>query len=239
MSKILILAQSGFGKSTSIGNVPALGIKGLNPKETFIITATSKPLPFKGSTNLYPVVPEGQPPQTGNRYISNEGTTIARVIRFITDNRPDIKNIVFDDVNYVMQDYYMENSKAKGYDTFKEIGASMHMIFSASEYADERGKNIIMMAHFEEYKDSNLETLSYRFKTVGKMVQDYITPEGKFEIVLFGKQFVDPQTKEVTKQFVTNFDGQYPAKSPSGMFEEKYILNDLGQVIEKVDEYYK
>lgn len=239
MSKILILAQSGFGKSTSIGNIPELGIQGLNPKETFIISATSKPLPFKGSAKQYPVVPEGQPPATGHRYITNEGMKIANAIRFVTDNRPEIKHIVVDDSNYIMQDYYMENSKGKGYDVFKEIGGSMHMIFSAAEYADAKRKNIIMMAHFEEYKDSNLDTISYRFKTVGKMVTDYITPEGKFEIVLFGKQSIDMENKKAIKEFVTNYDGQYPAKSPVGMFTDLYIPNDLGYVMKKVEEYYQ
>jgi hypothetical protein len=38
-------------------------------------------------------------------------------------------------------------------------------------------------------------------------------------------------------QFVTNNDGQYPAKSPIGMFNELYIPNDLGVVSEIIDNY--
>lgn len=37
MSKILVLAKSGFGKTTSYCGRDKLGIKGLNPKETYII----------------------------------------------------------------------------------------------------------------------------------------------------------------------------------------------------------
>lgn len=70
------------------------------------------------------------------------------------------------------------------------------------------------------------------------MTQDYITPEGKFDIVLFGKQTYDEQTKKVTKQFVTNFDGQFPSKSAPEMFEDLYIPNDLGFIVEKVNKYY-
>ena len=33
---IAIIGNSGSGKSTSMGQIPELGIKGLNPKETFI-----------------------------------------------------------------------------------------------------------------------------------------------------------------------------------------------------------
>ena len=41
----MILGESGSGKSTSIEN--------LNPKETFIVQAVNKPLPFKGFKNNY------------------------------------------------------------------------------------------------------------------------------------------------------------------------------------------
>lgn len=44
--------------------------------------------------------------------------------------------------------------------------------------------------------------------------------------------------KILKKYFVTNFDGQYPAKSPYGMFPDIYISNDLGYVVEKINEYY-
>ena len=37
MSSIAIVGKSGTGKSTSFGNFPDLGIKGLNPGETVII----------------------------------------------------------------------------------------------------------------------------------------------------------------------------------------------------------
>ena len=70
------------------------------------------------------------------------------------------------------------------------------------------------------------------------MVQDYITPEGKFDIVLFGNQTYDEQEKKVIKEYVTNFDGRFPAKSPVGMFKEKYIPNDLGLVEKAIEEYY-
>lgn len=235
MAKILILAESGFGKSTSIGAIPQIEHKGLNPQETYVISATSKPLPFKGSDTDYKVANSIKELNTGHRFISNDGQQIADVITALAGS--PLKNVVVDDANYVMQDYYMANSLKKGYDVFKQIGVMMDKIFSAAELLKD-GKHFIMMAHHEEYRNSTTDSISYRFKTVGKMVQDYITPEGKFDIVLFGKQSFDEQNQKVVKQFVTNFDGQFPAKSPMGMFDELYIPNDLGYVIEKVNEYY-
>lgn len=169
MSKILGLAPSGFGKTTSIGEIPEYEIKGLNPEETFIISATSKPLPFRGN-KLFKVCEKGIPPtkENGNRFISNDGDEIAKVIGYVVDKRDDIKIIVIDDMNYIMQDYYMNQAMAKGYDVFKKIGKFMDSIFTAMEKAV--NKHIICLAHSEEYKDSNSDTVSYRFKTVGKMV---------------------------------------------------------------------
>lgn len=40
------------------------------------------------------------------------------------------------------------------------------------------------------------------------------------------------------KQYVTNYDGQYPAKSAVGMFDDVYIPNDLGYVNDKIKQYY-
>lgn len=43
--------------------------------------------------------------------------------------------------------------------------------------------------------------------------------------------------KFIRKQYVTNFDGQYPAKSPSKMFSSLYIPNDLGFVVAAINAY--
>ena len=89
--------------------------------------------------------------------------------------------------------------------------------------------------HYETEDDGF--TKSYKAKTVGKATDQYITIEGKFEVVLYGKQAIDESTKKVVKQFVTNFDGQYPAKSPVGMFKDMYILNDMGLVVDEINKY--
>jgi len=232
MSKILLLAESGMGKSTSLGNIPELNIKGLDPKETFIIACANKGLPFKGWMNNYK---KADPPTNGNYYYTSDGNTVATAIRALA-KKDNIRNIVVDDTNYMMQDYYMAQAMKSGFDVFKKIGLFMGSIFDAINTVPIE-KNVIVMAHFEEYNIDNEGRLSFRMKTVGKMTNQYITPEGKFEIVLFGIQRYDEREKRVEKIFVTNYDGNYPAKSPVGMFEELYIPNDMGFVIDKIQEY--
>lgn len=233
MAKVLCLAPSGFGKSSSIGKNELVKIEGLDPKTTFVISATSKPLPFKSSGKLFPI---GKPDdEKSRRYVTNDGDKISKAISYIIQNRTDITDIVIDDANYVMQDYYMANAQRKGFDVFKEIGLTTNKIFAAMELSHE--VNFYMLAHYEEYKMSTSDEIGYRFKTVGKMVQDYVTPEGKFDIVLFGDQSYNEQENKVIKEYVTNFDGKYPAKSAPGMMPLR-IPNDLGLVKKLITEYY-
>lgn len=111
----------------------------------------------------------------------------------------------------------------------------MGLIFDAINAIPEE-KNIIVLAHFDAYKDKD-DKMIYKYKSTGNMVDEYILPEGKFEIVLYGKSSFNEEQKKTTRQFVTNDDGTYPAKSPYGMFEDLYIPNDLGYVLEKVEAY--
>jgi hypothetical protein len=231
--KALILAKSGFGKSTSIGEIPELGLKGLDPSKTYIISCVNKPLPFRGAASKYKITPISNP-TGGNRVISNDAKEIAQLIELLA--KSPFENIILDDMNYISQDYYMKNALKGGWDTPKQIGYGMGLIFDAINKVPE-SKNMICLAHYEEYKDKNGDSISYRYKSTGNMVDSYITPEGKFEVVLYGKASYDEKEKKSIREFVTNDDGQYPAKSPVGMFP-LYIPNDLGAVTEAAKEYY-
>lgn len=235
MSKVLILAKSGFGKSTSLGEIPELGIKGLNPETTFLISCVNKPLPFRGANKKYNITSVDNL-KGGNRVITNDAKTVANIISMVGSSASPFTNIVLDDMNYISQDYYMKNALKGGWDTPKQIGYGMGLIFDAiNSVAD--NKNVICLAHYEEYKDKNGDSISYRYKSTGNMVDQYICPEGKFEIVLYGKAYYDEKEKKSIREFVTNDDGVYPAKSPVGMFD-LYIPNDLNIVVEAIDKYY-
>jgi hypothetical protein len=236
MAKILVLAKSGFGKSTSIGEIPELGIKGLDPSTTYLISAVNKPLPFRGANKKF-VMTTYENPTGGNRVVTNDAEQVANLITMVGHPDSPFETIVLDDMNYISQDYYMKNALKGGWDTPKKIGYGMGLIFDAINSVPEN-KNIICLAHFEEYKDKNGDSLSYRYKSIGNMVDLYITPEGKFEIVLYGKATYDNKEKKSIREFVTNDDGVYPAKSPVGMLD-LYVPNDLGYIVDAVKAYYE
>jgi len=172
MAKVLILGESGSGKSTSIGKSTELKIQGLNPTETFIIACSNKDLPFRGWKTLYPQAKVRKNEQNlvvdlapeGNYYYTNIGANAATLINLISAKRDDIKNIVLDDSNYLLQDYYMANAMKGGFEVFKKIGLFMGKVFTA---IDNSNKNIFMFGHYEEFKSKNNDSMSYRYKTVG------------------------------------------------------------------------
>lgn len=45
----------------------------------------------------------------------------------------------------------------------------MGLIFDAINNVSET-KNVVVLAHYEEYKDKNGDSISYRYKTTGNMV---------------------------------------------------------------------
>lgn len=235
MSRILVLAKSGFGKTFSIGQIPELNHVGLNPKDTYIISVTSKPLTFPKSRELYKVAQKGKV-NTGNRYISNNPEEIATLLEQLLQS--PYKNIVVDDFNYLMQDYYMDNALKGGWDTPKKIGYFMGKIFSAIEKYGDSDKNIIILAHSEEVPQQD-GRIYLKMKTTGKMVDEYVTPEGKFDVTLVGRSRFDTSQKKIIKEFITNEDEFISSpKSPYGMFDGLYIPNDLGLVVSKIEEYY-
>lgn len=235
MSRILVLAKSGFGKTFSMGQVPELNHVGLDPKETYVISVTSKPLTFPKSRKLYKVAQKGKV-ATGNRYISNNPEEIATLLEQLLQS--PYKNIVVDDFNYLMQDYYMDNALKGGWDTPKKIGYFMGKIFSVIEKYGDSDKNIIVLAHGEEVPQQD-GRIYLKMKTTGRMVDEYVTPEGKFDVTLVGRSRFDAGQKKIVKEFITNEDEFTSSpKSPYGMFPELYIPNDLGLVVAKVNEYY-
>ena len=71
MSSIAIVGDSGTGKSSSYGQIPEIGVKGLNPKETVVINVAGKDLPFRGWMKLY----SGSIMQGGNYIETSEAYT--------------------------------------------------------------------------------------------------------------------------------------------------------------------
>lgn len=241
MAKILILAPSGFGKTTSWAGREKLGIKGLDPKETYAIQCIGRGVPNPN----YKLCPSNEIKDIakGNRVQVDSVTGLDRFKR-VADlldalKKSPYKNIVIDDFNYLMQDYFMNNAMKGGWSTPKEIGFGIGLIFDAMKGYPE-DKHIYVCAHYEKTNDND-GTVTYQMKTTGKMVNEYCTPQGKFDIILYGKQTYNEEERKAIKTFVKDFDGTFPAKDSLGVLDDMpdEFPNDLFLVSEELKKRYK
>lgn len=228
MSKLVgIVGESGTGKSTSIEN--------LNPENTYIINVAGKDLPFKGSRKKY------------NKDLKNYKETtsadnIVTVLRAISKQKPEIKYVIIDDFQYIMATEFINRAMEKGYDKWSEMAQNTFKIVSPELHKELRDDlYVVTLTHTEEVQ-KNYET-SKKMKTSGKLIDQHLTLEGLYTIVLFTEVFED-DNKEMQFRFRTITDGKSTAKSPKGMFEDEngnqlpLIPNDLNYVFERMDAYY-
>jgi ABC-type dipeptide/oligopeptide/nickel transport system ATPase component len=212
---VLVIGESGTGKSTSIRN--------LNSEETFIINILDKPLPFKGYKKNYKKITQES---AGNYFASDDIQKIKKMLIYIAEKMPEIKNVIIDDFQYLMANEFMRRAKDRGFDKFTEIAQNAWSAINQAQLLRD-DLTVYFLSHSEFSADG-----LYKCKTIGKMLDDKITLEGMFTIVLH------TTVKDGKYKFLTQHDGAHIAKSPQGMFEDLLIDNDLSYVHKKMNEYF-
>jgi len=220
---VLIIADSGTGKSTSI--------KSLDPKETFIINIANKPLPFKGWKSNYVSISKDNP--KGNMTSASSAPGIIKAMQHVNDKMTHIKTLVIDDWQYMSSFEYFDRANEKGYDKFTQIASNLAQVAKMPKDMRE-DLTIFFLTHSEESTDVNGHR-KVKAKTVGKMIDNALTLEGLFSIVLFGK--VKKTEDGLEYGFETQNNGENTCKSPMGMFEKSFINNDLQFVKDCIIKY--
>ena len=220
----LVIAESGSGKSTSGRN--------LDPKETFWINIANKPLPFKGWKKNYTLISKDNP--KGNMTNASSATGIIKALKHVNDNMPHITNIVIDDWQYMSAFEYFDKAQEKGYDKFTSIATNLAQV---AKYPKDLRDDLycFFLTHSEDSTDMNGRR-KVKAKTVGKMIDNALTLEGLFSIVLFGR-VIKEDDGTLKYGFETQTDGNNTCKSPMGMFEESFIENDLQHVKDCIIKY--
>lgn len=219
---VLIIGESGTGKSTSYRN--------LDPKETFIFNCSKKPLPFKGSNKNYTKFDTKA--QSGNLVNTTNPELITKVTQWIA-KQSHIKNVIYEDLNYVMQNEFIQKAHEKGYDKYTSIGTNFsNIILTAKNLPDD--KFIFVSMHPDIGTDAQGNKI-IKPKTVGTLVDKYLDIPGMFTIVLGSKVKIDDAKREYV--FMTQTDGYAPYKSPMDMLELEEP-NDLAVIKQKVIDYY-
>lgn len=222
---IAIVGESGTGKSTSLRN--------LNPEETFIISTTGKPLPFRAWKKKYiPIKIEGKN-VSGNYYISSKWDQILKILQIIDKTMPQIKQVIIDDFQYVLSYEFVDRATEVGYTKFSELAQHAMEILRYSEKMREDCK-MIFLTHSENVGDN--VNPKFVIKTVGKLLSEKVTLEGLFTYIFFTK-VSEGDSGRMEYKLITNNDGTCVAKTSFGMFEDLEIDNDLNEIIHVIDAY--
>ena len=207
-----MLGESGSGKTTSMEK--------LNPEETYYIDADKKGLSWKGWKQQYNA-------EKKNYYATDFPNDVEKLIKGISEKRPEIKYIVVDTLNGIMIGDEMRRSKEKGFDKWMDLATSVwNIVDSAYTYRDDL--TIIFICHTQTERTDDGYQFT-RIKTSGKKL-DKISLESKFTTVLLAKA-IDGKYIFETKA------NKSTAKSPKGAFETDNIPNDITIVLEALKDY--
>lgn len=151
---VLIMGESGTGKSTSLRNC--------DPATTAVVNPVGKPLPFKGKYEML-----------------NSVTESRKITKFMKEQAAAGKKlIVVDDFQYILAVPYMNRIKETGWDKYNDFGANY---FEIIEVCKEIPDDVVVayMTHLETL-ENGLTTV----KLIGKLLREKITIEGLFTVVL-------------------------------------------------------
>ena len=206
---VMVLGESGTGKSTSLRN--------FKPEETLLIQAVRKPLPFRAAG----WAPYSKATKKGQIITTDTPAHIEGAMRTI--DRPVV---VVDDFQYVLANEYMRRSDEKGFEKFTDIGRhAWDILRAATDLADNRRVYILAHTASDEFGRTKM-------KTIGKLLDEKITPEGLVTIVL------RTVVRDGQYLFATQNSGSDTTKSPMGMFADLLIDNDLAAVDAAICDYY-
>lgn len=222
---IAIVGESGTGKSTSLRN--------LNPEETFIISTTGKPLPFRGWKKKYSPIKISAEGISGNYFTSSKWDQILKILQIVDKKMPHIKQVIVDDFQYVLSYEFVDRATEVGYTKFTELAQhAMEILRYAEKMRDDC--KMIFLTHSENVGDAM--NPKYVIKTVGKLLAEKVTLEGLFTYIFFTR-VSEGTDGRMEYKLLTNSDGTCVAKTSLGMFEEMEIDNDLNEIIKVIDEY--
>lgn len=233
MNKILYLAESGQGKSTSLRN--------LNPAATAIVNIDRKALPLKGWRSIYKTVRDsaGKVDWAHTNYIEVEDpSTVLKVLQAWED-QPWVKTLVIDTITHMVTYDYMTNAIGKDFKAYQAMGKHFYDVI---EFVRDSKKDVVVMGHIAK-KINEMGDIVWDIKVQGNMIKDLV-PASYFTTVLVG-EIIREKGKSARYVARTQSEGNDPAKSPaavgpSGDVEtalEFYEPNDVKLIMDKLDAF--
>ena len=191
------------------GSGKSASMRNFKKEDVGILNVASKPLPFRNTNGLVTV----------------NKATYSMIRGAVTS--PNRLSYVIDDAQYLMAFESFDKANIAGYTKFTEMAKNYEEMLRVIQEDTSPDTIVYVMQHIETDENGKIKA-----KTLGKMLDQQLTIEGLFSIVLLAK------ADERRHYFVTQSDGTNPCKSPMGMFDDVEIDNDLKMVDDAIREYY-
>lgn len=208
---VLVIGRSGSGKTYSLKNFKS--------NEVGVISVEKGRLPFKSELKTVRVPQfKDQAEMTSAAQIN--AAKYAWIEQVIMKSKAPA--IVIDDSQYLLVNELFDRAAEKGYDKFTTMAANFRNLIHFINDMEDENKIVYFLHHSEADVDGR-----EKVKTIGKMLDEKLTVEGCFDIVLYCQDH----------KFYTQSNGQSTAKTPEDMFELE-IPNDLKAVDDAIRKYY-
>lgn len=122
---VLILGESGSGKSTSLRNFP--------PEKVAVLNVASKPLPFK------------------NKLMVRNGVNYNSINNSLQKNA--MKAYVIDDVQYLMSFEFFDHARETGYQKFTNLGKNFYDMMMNIRNCTSEDTIVYLLGHVEQVAD--------------------------------------------------------------------------------------
>ena len=140
--------------------------------------------------------------------------------------RAKLKCYAIDDSQYLLAFEFFDRAVEKGYDKFTQMAVNFRELIQFVVEQTPPDCIVYFLHHTDSAADGTIKA-----KTIGKMLDEKLTVEGLFSIVLLCRSGKDRH------YFQTQSEGMSTAKSPMEMFELE-IDNDLKAVDAIIREYW-
>jgi hypothetical protein len=189
------------------GTGKSASLRNFRPDEIGVINVAGKPLPFRSEIKSF----------KSDRYEEIE----------VILKKAKVKSLVIDDSQYLMANEFMRRASENGFQKFTDIGRNFWALVDMINHDLPEDVIVYFMQHTELDANGNEKA-----KTIGKLLDEKITLEGLFSIVL------KTAVVDGSYMFTTKNNGADTVKTPMGMFEQDLIENDLKAVDDAIREYY-
>ena len=142
---------------------------------------------------------------------------------------PTMKSYVIDDSQYLLVNEFFDKVNVKGYEKFTEIALNFRNLIHWVNV----GTPDDVIVYFLHHIQTDDITGRIKAKTIGKMLDEKLTVEGCFDIVL------KTEPNQDGWWFRTHSTGNDPVKTPEDMFDDDLIPNDLAYVDKTIRTYYE